>query len=693
MPAKELIQHDLRLKLLSFITFLIMPLSLFGQDWRSALEENAKLFDQDKQQAIRWANLQLAKAQSEDQRYHISTQLANFFHADRQYKKCASHARSAFVIARNTSGATDKLAFVPPMIKCHWKLTVDSRLDTNIIDPIEAYASSLPKKTMQAKLHLLLGKLYDEQKIPEVATDYYFRALNHSAIDTIDKADTHFQLGNLFLNKAILEIAKDHFQEALKVYIELEDKQREVQSLMGLANIASQQKQFPAAVDYISQAKRLTPVNYSPLFVEIMLQSGLIELNRENYAKAEQEFRTGIIASNKISYTKMTSNLQAGLGLALAGQKKFSYGFETLKKLWQEPFESQYPTLLNKLTVGIAYVKFLLHQDKQQEAIESLRLIRQEARQNKDHEALRTAVLLLARTHQNLGDVQAANKLLSEFVEENGLLLSASVKRQYELFNSQLNFKNANNTYLKSENLRSRQEKALAKKTMWFVIIIACSVLFVIATLFIVNGKRLQYELENSQKENNKKIELLNAAIEALRVKDTLTDLYNRNTLLELFEEFKQIGKHNHTNTCLLMITVDDYNEINARHGYDCSDFILKRVSVLLQKSLPEEDFIGRWNSEKFAVILPNTDQAHAVEVANTLRHEIERARYNYHQDGTRLELSVTISGVVVECTNSTSPINVLASKAIRELEKRDGKNQIIIEPIEPTPAASILQS
>jgi diguanylate cyclase (GGDEF)-like protein len=55
----------------------------------------------------------------------------------------------------------------------------------------------------------------------------------------------------------------------------------------------------------------------------------------------------------------------------------------------------------------------------------------------------------------------------------------------------------------------------------------------------------------------------------------------------------------------ILMIDLDSFKEINDSYGHDHGDQILQAVGLRLRKSLPEDNFLARWGSDEFLVVLP----------------------------------------------------------------------------------------
>lgn len=116
----------------------------------------------------------------------------------------------------------------------------------------------------------------------------------------------------------------------------------------------------------------------------------------------------------------------------------------------------------------------------------------------------------------------------------------------------------------------------------------------------------------------------LKQSLEELRnlsVKDPLTELYNRRYLAErLPQEIKRAARYGR-NLSLIMLDLDHFKEVNDRHGHGAGDGVLKACAGVLQEAIRQEvDWAARYGGEEFLLILPETDHAGALLVAERLR-------------------------------------------------------------------------
>lgn len=109
--------------------------------------------------------------------------------------------------------------------------------------------------------------------------------------------------------------------------------------------------------------------------------------------------------------------------------------------------------------------------------------------------------------------------------------------------------------------------------------------------------------------------------LESLSLLDGLTNIPNRRRFDEtLLLEWKR-AMRDETPLSLLMIDIDYFKQYNDHYGHGAGDICLQRVAATLAKNLARpNDLIARYGGEEFVVILPDTDQQAALQVAERLR-------------------------------------------------------------------------
>ncbi len=123
-------------------------------------------------------------------------------------------------------------------------------------------------------------------------------------------------------------------------------------------------------------------------------------------------------------------------------------------------------------------------------------------------------------------------------------------------------------------------------------------------------------------------IELADATrrLEALSREDALTGLANRRVFDEKLLQYHRRAKQDREHFTLVMIDVDRFKLFNDRYGHPKGDDCLRRVGATIAASIRQTyDIAARYGGEEFALLLPETDEDTAAQVADRIRQNVER--------------------------------------------------------------------
>ena len=104
---------------------------------------------------------------------------------------------------------------------------------------------------------------------------------------------------------------------------------------------------------------------------------------------------------------------------------------------------------------------------------------------------------------------------------------------------------------------------------------------------------------------------------------DPLTSLFNRRAFeRKIGEEFERAKRYSHP-ISVLLLDIDNFKNINDTYGHHAGDTALVKISAILRERTRRSDFPARYGGEEFVLILPETDQESALQVANKIHEEI----------------------------------------------------------------------
>jgi len=157
---------------------------------------------------------------------------------------------------------------------------------------------------------------------------------------------------------------------------------------------------------------------------------------------------------------------------------------------------------------------------------------------------------------------------------------------------------------------------------------------------------------------------------------DPLTGALNRRAFHQRFsQECERASRHGHPLSCA-MIDLDFFKQINDKHGHAAGDATLVAVASVLEHQCRQSDVLCRHGGEEFCVLLPETNEAGAVEWGERARLAIARAAIQ----ASNIPLHVTASLGVAQRQNDTqSPEQVmeLADQALA-VAKQSGRNRVV---------------
>ena len=125
----------------------------------------------------------------------------------------------------------------------------------------------------------------------------------------------------------------------------------------------------------------------------------------------------------------------------------------------------------------------------------------------------------------------------------------------------------------------------------------------------------------------------------------------------------------------LILADVDDFKDVNDRHGHPTGDIVLRDLAATLRETVREIDIPARWGGEEFAVILPNTGLEGAAQLAERLRFALAE-REIASADGFPVHVTASF-GVAASGPSMTAGLLVEAADEALYRAKRAGKNRV----------------
>ena len=122
---------------------------------------------------------------------------------------------------------------------------------------------------------------------------------------------------------------------------------------------------------------------------------------------------------------------------------------------------------------------------------------------------------------------------------------------------------------------------------------------------------------------------------------DFLTGIYNRRHFETLAgAELARCQRYMRP-LSILMIDIDHFKEINDRLGHATGDRVLQNVAAICRAEKRDSDVLARVGGEEFAVILPETTEAAALQFAERLRNQIRDSKPAVYDEKVGVTVSI----------------------------------------------------
>ena len=159
--------------------------------------------------------------------------------------------------------------------------------------------------------------------------------------------------------------------------------------------------------------------------------------------------------------------------------------------------------------------------------------------------------------------------------------------------------------------------------------------------------------------------------------RDGLTGLMNKRFFTDQFANAFYAASKAHGQLSLFIFDIDHFKNYNDSNGHVMGDECLKLTGKLLRENTRDVDIVARWGGEEFVLLLPNTDKASAMAVAEKIRHRIETEPYpdEQKQPGGKLTISGGVATYPEDAQNATDLMRC-ADEALYA-GKKSGRNRV----------------
>ena len=171
-------------------------------------------------------------------------------------------------------------------------------------------------------------------------------------------------------------------------------------------------------------------------------------------------------------------------------------------------------------------------------------------------------------------------------------------------------------------------------------------------------------------------VELSQASLEELSLRDPLTGVWNRRALDMRMEVETDRSRRHGRCLSVIMLDLDHFKSINDQYGHEVGDAVLRQVAQMLEGIIRPTDHLSRYGGEEFVAVLPETPLPGARILAERLREQIGSTAIEISK---KVSLRVTLSAGIATFPEQGDTAGALihaADKALYEAKKA-GRNRV----------------
>ncbi len=162
---------------------------------------------------------------------------------------------------------------------------------------------------------------------------------------------------------------------------------------------------------------------------------------------------------------------------------------------------------------------------------------------------------------------------------------------------------------------------------------------------------------------------------------DSLTGLLDRRRFRAELDQYVSFSARYGGQGAVMIIDIDGLKAVNDAHGHHAGDCLIRRVAATMRERVRTTDIVARLSGDEFAVLMPQTDTAGALQLGEDLRAEV--AESSAECPSSTISVGVTMFGGKREI--GPEGVLIAADQAMYRA-KVEGRDKIALfqEPSEP---------
>jgi diguanylate cyclase (GGDEF)-like protein len=166
---------------------------------------------------------------------------------------------------------------------------------------------------------------------------------------------------------------------------------------------------------------------------------------------------------------------------------------------------------------------------------------------------------------------------------------------------------------------------------------------------------------------------------------DLVTAVHNHRYLQERLRQEVARSARSDSALAVLMLDLDQFKPINDRHGHADGDRVLYAIAATIRAHLRTTDIVARYGGDEFVVVMPDTAEAPAEQVARRVVAGVLAQRHQL-SDGSEVTVGISAGLAVYPADGRTSAQLLQAADAAMYTAKRTGGRQVERSGRQPIP-------
>ena len=164
--------------------------------------------------------------------------------------------------------------------------------------------------------------------------------------------------------------------------------------------------------------------------------------------------------------------------------------------------------------------------------------------------------------------------------------------------------------------------------------------------------------------------------LQDMALKDDLTGLHNRRSVMELLGRQKALADRGAQTFTLCYCDLDHFKAVNDRYGHAVGDVALKQFAELASAVVRNVDYVARFGGEEYLLVLVDADAETALQVADRLADHTRQMWIPGTDKAFKMTVSVGIASYQVG-----ERVQDLVSRADEALyqAKRNGRDRVVL--------------